>query len=100
SLEQFLAQVVRETATAHAKRVAVSCNGLELIPVPWRRAARDIVIHMARNAVVHGIESPEKRLAASKPETAAIRVSFESSGAESFVLTVEDDGQGLPYERI
>ena len=100
SLEQFLAQVVRETATAHAKRVAVSCNGLELIPAPWRRAARDIMIHMARNAVVHGIESPEKRLAASKPETAAIRVSFESTGAESFVLTVEDDGQGLPYERI
>ncbi|HQX47208.1 MAG TPA: ATP-binding protein [Steroidobacteraceae bacterium] len=100
SLEQLLTQVVRETAAAHSKRAAVSCHGLELIPAPWRRAAKEIVIHMARNAVVHGIETPEKRLAASKTDTAAIRVSFEGTGTDGFVLTVEDDGQGLPYERI
>ena len=100
ALEQLLAQVVRETAAAHSKRVALSCRGLEQIPAPYRKAAKEIMIHMARNAVVHGIETPDARHAASKSDTAAIRVSFEASGADGFVLTVEDDGQGLPYERI
>lgn len=100
SLEQLLSQVVRETAAAEAKRVTLQCRGLEAIPAPYRRAAKDILIHMARNAVVHGIEAPDARLAASKPESALVRVSFEGTGNDGYVLTVEDDGQGLPYERI
>jgi HPt (histidine-containing phosphotransfer) domain-containing protein len=99
-LDQLLAQVVHETATAHSKRVALSCRGLEQIPAPYRKAAKEILIHMARNAVVHGVEAPGARQAASKPDTAAIRISFEANGADGYVLTVEDDGQGLPYERI
>src|SRR5690606_34914626 len=100
SLEQVLAKVVKETASAHGKRVTLQCRGLEAIPAPYRKAARDITIHMARNAVVHGIETPDNRASASKSETAAVRVSFDDAGAEGYVLTVEDDGQGLPYERI
>lgn len=100
SLEQLLAQVVQETAAAHSKRVALACRGLEAIPASYRKAAKDVLIHMARNAVVHGIETPDRRLAASKPETAAVRISFEAVGNEGFVLTVEDDGQGLPFEKI
>lgn len=100
SLEQLLAKVVKETASAHGKRVTLQCRGLETIPAPYRKAARDITIHMARNAVVHGIETPDNRASASKSETAAVRVSFDDAGAEGYVLTVEDDGQGLPYERI
>lgn len=100
SLEQLLTQVVREAASAQAKRVALACRGLDLIPAPYRKAAKDIAIHMARNAVVHGIEAPDARQAASKPDTASVRVSFEANGTDGYVLTVEDDGQGLPFERI
>lgn len=99
-LDQLLAQVIRDTAAAQRKSVALQCRGLEDIPAQYRKAAKDIAIHMARNAVVHGIEAPDARLSASKPETATVRIGFESAGADGFLLTVEDDGQGLPYERI
>lgn len=100
SLEQLLVQVIKDTSAAQGKRVALQCRGLQDIPPAYRRAARDITIHMTRNAIAHGIESPQQRAAASKQATATVRVSFEPSGADGYVLTVEDDGQGLPYERI
>ncbi|MBV6415584.1 MAG: hypothetical protein CMLOHMNK_00096 [Steroidobacteraceae bacterium] len=99
-LDQLLAQVVRETAAAQSKRVTLSCRGLEEIPAPYRKAAKEILVHMARNAIVHGIEPPDARQAASKSDTAAVRISFEGGAGDGYVLTVEDDGQGLPYERI
>ena len=46
------------------------------------------------------IEPPDARKAASKSDTAAVRISFEGGAGDGYVLTVEDDGQGLPYERI
>ncbi|HSG63646.1 MAG TPA: chemotaxis protein CheW, partial [Gammaproteobacteria bacterium] len=55
--------------------------------------------HMLRNAVVHGVESPEQRLAASKPELGQIRVSLRREGSE-MVITIEDDGRGIDVEMV
>jgi chemosensory pili system protein ChpA (sensor histidine kinase/response regulator) len=54
---------------------------------------------MLRNAVVHGIELPENRLAAGKAETGRIAVRLQREGAE-VVITVEDDGAGLDIAAI
>lgn len=99
-LEPMLAQLVKDTAAAQGKRVALQCKGLEQVPAPYRRAIKDIAIHMARNAIVHGVETPEVRANASKPASATVRLMFENTGNEGYVLTVEDDGQGLSYEKI
>jgi HPt (histidine-containing phosphotransfer) domain-containing protein/PAS domain-containing protein len=98
-LDQVLTQVVNEAATAHGKTVALQCRGLTDIPPSYRKAAQDIAIHMARNAVVHGVELPADRQAASKPQAGTVRVAFESA-PDGYLLTIEDDGQGLAYERI
>ena len=50
--------------------------------------------HMLRSAVEHGIETPEERLAADKPAGATIMVKFEPAGSALLRMTVRDDGRG------
>ncbi len=52
-----------------------------------------------RNAIVHGIETPGDRLAASKPATGRITIRLQREGAE-MVIDVADDGAGLDVEAI
>jgi len=63
-------------------------------------AAIDVAtLHLVRNAVDHGIESPAQRTAAGKPPTGKIRL---RGGARDdvFVLVVEDDGRGIDFDRV
>ncbi|PID73195.1 MAG: hybrid sensor histidine kinase/response regulator [Desulfobacterales bacterium] len=53
--------------------------------------------HLLRNAVVHGVESPEKRAAAGKPEIATIRLEALHQ-AGMLIIRVSDDGQGVDME--
>ncbi|MBT8131083.1 MAG: response regulator, partial [Gammaproteobacteria bacterium] len=55
--------------------------------------------HMLRNAVVHGIEDPEQRQRAGKPETGTIRITLAREGSE-MVIVLRDDGQGLDLDAI
>jgi chemosensory pili system protein ChpA (sensor histidine kinase/response regulator) len=55
--------------------------------------------HMLRNAVVHGIETPERRAATGKPEVGRIAVSLTRDGAE-VVIVVADDGGGINVKLI
>ncbi len=59
----------------------------------------DPLTHMIRNAVDHGIESPEQRVAAGKPVQGTIRLSAEQKGARIFIR-VADDGKGIDRERV
>jgi two-component system chemotaxis sensor kinase CheA len=59
----------------------------------------DPLTHMIRNAVDHGIESAEKRLAAGKPVQGTIKLSAEQKGARIFVR-VADDGGGIDRARV
>lgn len=59
----------------------------------------DPLVHLIRNAVDHGLESPEKRRAAGKSETGTVRLSATYSGAE-VAISVTDDGAGLDAARI
>ncbi len=59
----------------------------------------DPLTHMIRNAVDHGIESAEKRIAAGKPVEGTIRLSAEQKGARIFVR-VSDDGGGIDRARV
>jgi two-component system chemotaxis sensor kinase CheA len=59
----------------------------------------DPLLHLVRNAVVHGLESPEERLAAGKP--AAGRLLLRAAGAgDQIVLHVEDDGPGIDLTAV
>lgn len=57
----------------------------------------DPLVHMVRNAVDHGIETPEERRAAGKPEQGTVKIAaYHSAG--SVVVEISDDGKGLDRE--
>ncbi|MBJ7578590.1 chemotaxis protein CheA [Devosia sp. MC532] len=59
----------------------------------------DPLVHLIRNAVDHGLESPDRRRASGKSETGLVRLSATYSGAE-VAISVTDDGAGLDAQRI
>ncbi len=59
----------------------------------------DPIIHLIRNAVDHGVESPAERRAAGKPEKSEVRLEARQEG-DHIVLIVADDGRGMNPERL
>ena len=59
----------------------------------------DPLVHLIRNAIDHGIESPQARAVAGKPSKGRIKLTARHVGAEVLV-TVSDDGRGLDRDRI
>ena len=59
----------------------------------------DPLVHLVRNSMDHGIEPPEQRLAAGKPETGVLELSACHQGG-NIVIRISDDGAGLNRERI
>jgi two-component system chemotaxis sensor kinase CheA len=57
------------------------------------------LLHVMRNALDHGIETPEARAAAGKPPSATLRLSASREG-DRVVVVVEDDGAGVNVERV
>jgi len=59
----------------------------------------DPLVHIIRNSIDHGIESPETRQAAGKPRQGTVHLTAEHSG-DSVILTIRDDGAGLDKNAI
>ena len=59
----------------------------------------DPLVHLIRNALDHGIEKPEERLAKGKPEVGTVKLSAYHSGNHVFI-ELEDDGAGVNRERV
>lgn len=95
SLESALLSMTEHVAQANDKSVALTCTGLADVPPAYQGVVKNIVIQLIRNAVMHGIESPEERTAAGKPTFGSLTLSFERRSDESFQLSFVDDGRGL-----
>lgn len=57
------------------------------------------LMHIIRNCIDHGIEEPESRVKAGKPETGIIKISANQSG-NYVIIVVEDDGSGIDTEKV
>jgi chemosensory pili system protein ChpA (sensor histidine kinase/response regulator) len=97
---QRLMRLVRQAANDTGKRAELVVQGAaaELDRQMLERMVAPLE-HMLRNAVVHGIESPERRTALGKPEAGRISVSLTRDGAE-VVIVVVDDGGGINVKLI
>ena len=93
-------RLVRELATRTGKKIKLETIGEATeIDKTVIEQLSDPLTHMVRNSADHGVESPEKRLAAGKPETGTIRLSAEQAGG-NILIVVEDDGAGINRERV
>ena len=95
-----LRRIVRQVSQELDKQVNLSLDNIE---GEMDRSVLEKIItpieHMLRNAMDHGIESAEERLAAGKLEEGNISLSFQREGGE-IVITVADDGKGLDVAAI
>lgn len=95
-----LPRIVRDTQQDLGKKIRLVMDGedteldrqvLELI--------KDPLTHMVRNSADHGIEMPDVRAAAGKPEMGTIRLSAYHEGG-AIIIKITDDGAGLNPEKI
>lgn len=100
SLEARLQRNIRTTCQMTGKQARLVLTGSEtLVDSDVLSQLADPLLHLLRNAVDHGIESPEHRAAVGKDPVGTIHLDFSSQGQQIF-LRCEDDGKGLDYERI
>jgi two-component system chemotaxis sensor kinase CheA len=100
SLLDRFPQQLRDLARTIGKKVKVQIVGgeTELDKVLINRIA-DPLLHMLRNSIDHGIEDPETRLAAGKPEVGVITLETYYYGSHA-VIEVRDDGRGIDLARV
>ena len=93
-------RIVRDLAASQGKRVALVLEGEEVeVDTTVIEQLKDPITHMIRNAVDHGIETPQARIAAGKEATGTIRITaLHQSGG--IVFRIADDGAGLNDARI
>ncbi len=97
---QKMARMVRDLARRSNKRVHLELRGEQTeMDRSMVEQIADPLVHLIRNAVDHGIETPEERTAQGKSETAAVVLSACHEGG-SIVIEISDDGRGIDRERI
>lgn len=99
-LAHRLRRIARQTATELGKRVEVHFHGESN---ELDRSVLDRMVapleHMLRNAISHGIETPEQRHANAKPEVGSVQIGVAREGSE-VVIRAEDDGAGIDLEAV
>jgi len=100
SVFQRMPRLVREAAEATGKKVKLVTSGedTEVDKTVIERLS-DPITHMLRNAIDHGLEGPEERLAAGKPAEGTVRLAaLHRSGR--IVIEISDDGKGINRPRV
>jgi two-component system chemotaxis sensor kinase CheA len=93
-------RMVRDLAQAAGKEAVLEIAGGEVeLDKRVLEQIKDPLIHMLRNAIDHGIESPDKRQAAGKPRCGRITLQAEQLG-QDVLISISDDGAGLDIETI
>lgn len=93
-------RLVRDLSSDLGKDISLVTEGgeTELDKTVIERLS-DPLVHLIRNSLDHGIESPEERIARGKSPGGTITLSAQHSGA-NVIITVSDDGAGLDAEKI
>jgi len=89
--------IANRTGKGHVD-VILEGNGLRLAPGPWREFWATFT-HAIRNAIDHGIETPEERRQLGKKPAGQIRFCSRREG-NRFIIEISDDGRGVDWEAV
>ncbi len=97
---QKMRRLVRDVSRKAGKQVELKISGEDTeLDKNVIQAIADPLVHMVRNAVDHGIETPEGRRDAGKPETGIVHLNAFHQG-DSIVIEIRDDGKGLDRDKL
>src|SRR5450759_4098186 len=97
---QKLPRIVRDLSNELGKQIDLEMQGAETeLDCQVLDLIKDPLTHMVRNSADHGLEKPEERRAAGKPEHGRIRLSAYHEGGH-IIIQIADDGRGLDTDRI
>ena len=100
SIFSRLPRIVRDVTKSLNKKVKLEMKGESTeIDKTVIEQLSDPLTHMIRNSLDHGIETPEERLEAGKPEEGTINLSADNSGGR-IIIEISDDGAGINRERV
>jgi len=95
-----LRRIVRTASTDLGKEVSFKVlNETGALDRDYYSRCQVVLEHMVRNALDHGIESPEERLAAGKPNAGRITIDVRKSGGD-YIIKLSDDGKGIDPDAI
>lgn len=101
SLLEAFPKIVRDLGRQLGKDVKLIVEGGELeIDRRILEEVRDPLIHLVRNAIDHGIESPDRREKIGKPRRGLIRIAISRVGSNQAEITVTDDGGGIDAAKV
>lgn len=99
-LYEKMGRIVRKISREQGKKVELRTFGADTeLDKLIMEDISDPLMHIIRNAIDHGIEPPEERLVAGKPERGTIKLSSFQKG-NHVVIEVEDDGRGIDVEKV
>lgn len=97
---QKLPRIIRDLAVELGKKIDLEMLGAETeLDRQVLELIKDPLTHMIRNAADHGLEGPDERRAAGKPETGRVLLQARHEGGH-IVVEISDDGRGLPLARL
>lgn len=100
ALFSALPRMVRDTAASLGKSVMLQVEGADVeLDREMIEVLRDPLVHIIRNSLDHGIESPGDRRNAGKRENGRLTVSARQSGNQ-IIVEIADDGRGIDTERL
>jgi len=93
-------RIVRDLAKKLNKKVQLVLEGEDTeIDRSILDRLEDPLIHLVRNAIDHGIEPPEERIMAGKPEIGTVKLGAYQEG-DRIIIYIEDDGRGIDPEKV
>jgi chemotaxis protein histidine kinase CheA len=97
-----LAEQAPGWAVSEAKRVGLEIDGRDLgVAGELGRVLGGVLTHLVRNAIAHGIEAPEERKSAGKPDVGLVLLQARAGEKEGApIISVEDDGAGIADDTL
>jgi two-component system, chemotaxis family, sensor kinase CheA len=101
TLAGLLSKLVRDQCRDQGKEAELTMRGEEVtIDKRILEQLKDPLVHLLRNCIDHGIETPEQRRRAGKPPRAEITLTVSPVNSTQVEISVSDDGAGIDVEKV